>query len=106
MTLVCAYSNRVPEKVKDILVLFGRVPFAFYIGHWYLIRFLSLGLGAYQGFELNEMMTFFFFLPEGYGISLSGVYVVWILVLVLMYPFCKKVANLKARRKDWWLSYI
>jgi hypothetical protein len=30
----------------------------------------------------------------------------WLLVIVLLYPFCKWVAAIKARRGDWWLSYL
>jgi hypothetical protein len=34
------------------------------------------------------------------------VYLVWIGVVVALYPACRWYAALKARRKDWWLSYI
>ena len=63
-------------------------------------------LALYQGIEPERMMTFFFFFPAEYGISLPGVYVVWLLVIVLLYPFCRWFADLKRRRKDWWLSYL
>jgi hypothetical protein len=59
-----------------------------------------------QGIEPERMMTFFFFFPPEYGVSLSWVYVVWALVIVLLYPFCQWFAGLKQRRKDWWLSYL
>jgi len=51
-------------------------------------------------------VTFFFFYPKGYGVSLPGVYVGWLLVVALLYPFCRWVASVKARRRDWWLSYV
>ena len=106
MSIICSFASKMKGKLKDILVLFGRVPFAFYVVHWYLIRLLSLALGKYQGFGLDEMSNFFFFFPEGYGISLFGVYVIWVLVIVILYPFCRWVAKIKSTRKDWWLSYI
>ena len=31
---------------------------------------------------------------------------IWALVVLLLYPFCRWVASVKARRRDWWLSYI
>jgi hypothetical protein len=34
-------------------------------------------------------MTFPSFYPREYGISLLGVYGVWLLVIVLMYPLCR-----------------
>jgi hypothetical protein len=27
-------------------------------------------------------------------------------VVLLLYPLCKWFAGVKARRKDWWLSYL
>jgi uncharacterized membrane protein len=106
MTIVCAYGDRVSGWLKDALVMFGRVPFAFYVAHWYLLRLISFALAKYQGFELSEMMNFFFFFPKGYGVTLVWVYVFWFLLLAILYPFCKWVADVKTRRKDWWLSYL
>jgi hypothetical protein len=34
------------------------------------------------------------------------VYAMWILGLILLYPLCRWFAGVKARRRDWWLSYI
>ncbi|MEA3522335.1 MAG: hypothetical protein U9R50_05125, partial [Campylobacterota bacterium] len=46
--------------------------------------------------------------PEGYHYTyeLLPTYVAWICVVVLLYLPCKWFAGLKARRKDWWLSYF
>jgi hypothetical protein len=30
----------------------------------------------------------------------------WILGLILLYPLCRWFAGVKARRRDWWLSYL
>jgi uncharacterized membrane protein len=106
MAIVCAYADRMRGWLKDALVMFGRVPFAFYVLHWYLLRLISFVLAKYQGFEPSEMMTFFFFFPQGYGVSLGRVYGLWLLLLVILYPFCKWMAEVKTRRKDWWLSYL
>ena len=86
--------------------MFGRVPFAFYIAHLYLIHALSVGLGMLQGFEFNQMMHFFPLYPKGYGVGLLEVYLIWGLVIAILYPFCKWVAEIKRTRKDWWLSYL
>ena len=40
------------------------------------------------------------------GLALTGVYAVWLVVLVALYPLCRWFAALKQRRKDWWLSYL
>jgi uncharacterized membrane protein len=104
--ILCALADRITGPVKDALVTFGRVPFAFYVAHFLLIHVLSVLLGVLQGFDARQLMTVFFFYPKGYGVGLAGVYAVWILVVVILYPFCRWVAAIKARRRDWWLSYV
>ena len=52
------------------------------------------------------MMTFMFFYPEGFGLPLPGVYLAWALVVAMLYPLCRWVVAVKARRRDWWLSYL
>lgn len=106
MAIVCGCADRFTGKIKDILVMFGRVPFAFYVAHLYLIHALAMLLGIAQGHSFDSVFKFFPFYPEGYGVGLVGVYVGWIITIALLYPFCKWVADVKRRRKDWWLSYL
>jgi uncharacterized membrane protein len=103
--IFCSYADRMRGALKDAFVTFGRVPFAFYVAHFYLIHALSVLLGMTQGYSASQFMTIFFLYPKGYGVTLPGVYAAWLLVLLMLYPFCRWVAELKARRRDWWLSY-
>jgi hypothetical protein len=43
---------------------------------------------------------------EGLGFGLPWVYLAWITVLAILYPACRYWQALKARRRDWWLSYL
>ena len=104
--VLCALADRVPDAIRQPLIVFGRAPFAFYVAHLYLIHALAVGLGVAQGFEARQFLTFSFFFPKGYGTGLAGVYVVWVLVIAALYPLCRWVAAVKARRRDWWLSYL
>ena len=104
--VLCAFADRVPDAVKQPLIVFGRVPFAFYVAHLYLIHTFSVVLGVMQGFEARQFLTVSFFFPKGYGLGLPAVYLVWLLVIATLYPFCRWVAGVKARRQDWWLSYL
>jgi len=104
--ILCAFADRMHGFLKDALVMYGRVPFAFYVAHFFLLHFLSLVLGAFQGVPVGRLLTFPAFYPQGYGVSLVGVYVVWLLVVVLLYPFCRWVAGVKTRSRVWWLSYV
>jgi len=104
--VVCALADRIENPLKNGLVTFGRVPFAFYVAHVALIHTLSVLLGLAQGFDLSQMMTIFLFYPSGYGVPLAGVYVAWAVVIASLYPFCRWMVAVKARRRDWWLSYL
>jgi hypothetical protein len=41
-------------------------------------------------------------ISTGYGHDLWVVYVVWLAVIVMLYPVCRW----KQRQRDWWLSYL
>jgi hypothetical protein len=104
--IFCAYADRMRGFLKDTFVMFGRVPFAFYVAHFYLLHLLSLAVGALQGVDVRALMTFPPFYPPEYGVSLPAVYGVWLLVIALLYPLCRWVAAVKARSRAWWLSYL
>jgi uncharacterized membrane protein len=104
--ILCAFADKIPSRICGFVTTFGRVPFAFYIAHVILIHTLSVLLGVTQGFRVSELMTIFLFYPQGYGVSLAGVYLVWAIVITILYPFCRWMAGVKARRRDWWLSYL
>lgn len=106
MSIICSYADQMQGWLKDTLVMFGRVPFAFYVGHFYLIHVLSIGFGVFQGFEVEQLRRMFIFYPEGYGTGLLGIYIGWFVVIAIMYPFCKWMYNIKRNRKNWWLSYL
>jgi uncharacterized membrane protein len=104
--LVCAQAERWSGWVKDQFVMLGRVPFAFYAVHFFLIHALAVLLGVLQGFPAAAFFDVYYFFPKGYGVPLWGVYLVWMLVITLLYPWARYVAGVKARRRSWWLSYV
>jgi len=104
--IICASADRVPEAIKQPLIVFGRAPFAFYVAHLYLLHTLAVVFGTMQGFAPRAFLTYSFFFPKGYGVGLPAVYGVWLLVVVALYPLCRWAAAAKKRRQDWWLSYL
>jgi len=104
--MLCALADRWTGAVKNALAMFGRVPFAFYVAHVLLIHVIAVLLGVAQGFNGRQFFTIFFFYPKGYGVGLPGVYALWAVVIITLYPYCRWVAAVKARRRDWWLSYV
>jgi uncharacterized membrane protein len=104
--IACAYAERLPERVRDVLLTYGRAPLAFYVAHLYLIHAVTILLGVAQGFAAQQFLTPYRFYPKGYGLGLAGVYLIWMAVVALLYPLCRWVVSVKARRTDWWLSYV
>ena len=104
--IALALLDQAKGFVVGIFLDFGRVPLFFYVAHLYLIHALAVGFGMMQGFPAREMMTTYNGLPDDYGFSLRVVYLVWLLVLLLLYPPCAWFSNLKRRSKHWILSYL
>ncbi len=104
--MLLGWFERLTGRASNILVTFGRVSFFYYILHLYLIHVISVSIGLWQGFTLHEMAVIFLETPQNFGLTLSGVYIVWIITVTAMYPACKWFAEIKARRRDWWLSYL
>ena len=104
--ILCAFADRFRGRIKDALVTLGRAPLAFYVAHFYLIHVGAILVGIAQGFAAEQFLTPYRFFPKGYGVSLWGVYLIWITLVLILYPLCRWVAAVKARRQDWWLSYI
>jgi uncharacterized membrane protein len=99
--------NRLTEKV----VVFGRVPMFFYLLHIYLIHVLAVIAAAISGYKWSDMvLTGWVSMNaqlQGYGYSLAFVFVLWIIIVIGVYPLCKWYDNYKqANRSKWWLSYI
>jgi len=104
--ILCAHAERWHGAVKNMLVTFGRVPFAFYVVHLYLLHVLAIGLGVIEGFDASRFFVMAWAFPPGYGLPLPAVYLIWAVVVALLYPLCRWVSAVKARRNDWWLSYL
>jgi uncharacterized membrane protein len=96
-------------RLRAFVETYGRVPFFYYVLHIYLLHATALVLTAAQHrdwrFWLIPGAVFFRHL-DGWGYSLPGVYLVWLIVVLVLYFPCRWFARLKARRRDWWLSYL
>ncbi|HEY6618451.1 MAG TPA: heparan-alpha-glucosaminide N-acetyltransferase domain-containing protein [Steroidobacteraceae bacterium] len=111
LLLLGAFENTEPRLLRPALII-GKVPLFFYVLHFYLIHLLAtaasyLRFGEVANtFRSPDLAHFPFTQPPGWGAPLGVIYLLWIAVLVLMYPLCDWFAKLKGRRRDWWLSYL
>jgi uncharacterized membrane protein len=101
----------VHARVLRPFIVFGRVPLFFYLIHLPLIHGLAIGIDYYRfGWSPAESKIFWEVdrsqVPEGYGLDLPLVYLAWIGVLVVLYPFCYGYMLLKRRYPGGILSYL
>jgi len=102
------YENTNRRTIGRVLVTYGRVPLFFYVLQWltaHTLAIVALGLAG-KPFGYLVPMVDSPTPPGNYGFSLPMVYALWIFGVVLLYPLCKWYAGVKARRRDWWLSYL
>jgi uncharacterized membrane protein len=84
-------------------VTFGRVPMFFYLLHLPLIHGLAVGMAvARYGPAILAAQQ----IPEDYGYGLPVVYLIWLGVVLFLFPFCRWFAGVKQRRREVWLSYL
>lgn len=98
-----------PGPVTRMLITYGRVPLFFYILQWVYAH----GAGYLLSLIAGKPTWIYFRLPgpgattpPNVGFDLWVVFVVWFVGVLLIYPVCKWYASVKARRRDWWLSYL
>ena len=91
-------------------IVFGRVPFFYYMLHIYLIHGLATVAMVLQGQPWQETVLDSGLDPKDYadnGFSLGVVYAVWVCVVVAIYLPCRWFARYRAEHKEkWWLSYL
>jgi uncharacterized membrane protein len=107
--ILLAFMEKKKNKLTDILMIYGNVPFFYYILHWFVIRSLSVAafyLAGYGSKDIYNPKLMFFFRPDGMGYSLGGMYLVWLLIIVILYFPCRWFSNYKKMHKQWWLSYL
>jgi uncharacterized membrane protein len=110
--LFMALTENISNRLTKIISVYGRVPMFYYILHIWLIHLVALLLVVLQGHpwtDMTSLTTWVDGMPNlrGYGLSLTGVYVVWIAVVAVLYPLCKKYDRYKSSHRDkWWLSYL
>src|SRR5436305_14341247 len=102
-----AYFDRHPLRATSPIVICGRVPLFYFVLHLYVIHIL---LVIASWLRYGWAATSFIFhpvpsmggpaqlFPRDFGWSLTTVYLLWILTVILLYPLCRWYARLKSER--------
>lgn len=111
--LFLAFAGNVKNGLTKFITVYGRVPFLYYILHFFLIHlvsaicYLSRGHSLAEGLKTQQGGFVPQFLAPGEGYSLFTVYMIWICIVLSLYPVCKWFSDYKqAHREKWWLSYL
>ena len=95
--LFLAYSENIANRFSGIIKIYGRVPMFYYICHLYLIHLGGVALFFIQGFKTSDFDKG---IPPGFGVNLGMVYLVWLVVIIILYPLCKWYDNYKTNHKE------
>jgi len=99
------------NKLTRAITIYGRVPFFYYVLHFYMLHILCMILFLSRGHSISEATPPIFGIPfrfmiSGEGYSLTIVYVIWISLVLALYPLCKWFSEYKKKKSYWWLSYL
>jgi uncharacterized membrane protein len=114
LVVLSSFDRRAWSR-SNPLIVFGRVPFFYFVMHFFAAHIASVVLAVFTyGSAAFTFMrqpvpsmggpaTAF---PPNFGWDLWVAYVVWIAIVAGLYPVCRWFAEVKERRRDWWLSYL
>ncbi|MEP7194969.1 MAG: heparan-alpha-glucosaminide N-acetyltransferase domain-containing protein [Saprospiraceae bacterium] len=109
--ILLGYLEDVKNWATKPLQIFGRTAIFYYVLHIYLIHILATIAYFARGHSFSEVgntgnFPFLFVVPgEGYGLEI--VYLIWVLLILLIYPLCKWYDGFKKSQvKKWWVSYV
>ena len=96
-------------RVAALVVVFGRVPFLYYVLHIYLAHLLTVPVALALGQPWDGRLMggpLFGPPPAGFGLDLPGIYAVWAILNVLLYFPCRGFAAYKRTHRQRWLAYV
>ena len=116
VVLALAAAERISAKWVRPLVIFGRVPLFYFALHFAVLHALAVVVcairygSAHWMFESPDLANYPFSAPPGWGFTLPVVYLVWVAVVIALYPLSdgsriqgaqpRSMAELSVRRFD------
>jgi uncharacterized membrane protein len=99
----------VTNKATNILSTYGRVPFFYFVLHFYLIHIICVVFFFATGHTSKDIVDAnvpFLFRPQNFGFGLPVVYAIWLFVVLVLYKPCKWFDQYRRTHTQWWLSYL
>jgi uncharacterized membrane protein len=106
-----ALDGHTPAVLRPAQVI-GKVPFFYYLMHVLVLHIVAAGAMLARFGSIGPAVTsptldrFPMTQPPGWPAPLPVVYLVWIVVVAVLYPFCAWYAGVKRQSRNPWLSYL
>ena len=110
--LLMAWWDNIQNGFTKIVSVYGRVPFFYFLTHFFIIHLFSALAFFLRGHSFAEdaadlSTPFIKFIKEGEGVQLRYVYLIWLAIVIILYPICKWYDKYKSSHKEKkWLSYL
>jgi len=105
--LLLSRIDNLRGSLRNVLLVYGRVPLFFYVGHILLLHGTA-ALWTYL--QYGKVMNLMFDKPDAwpaaYSPNMGRLYAVWLVALVIMYYACRWYGGIKRRYHYAWLSYL
>ncbi|HZX58181.1 MAG TPA: heparan-alpha-glucosaminide N-acetyltransferase domain-containing protein, partial [Mucilaginibacter sp.] len=103
--LFLSFTEKLKGAVVNVVSVYGRVPMFYYLVHIYVIHLIALTASALtsgQDWTIWFLKKPIWFTSDlkGYGFSLPVSYLVWIGIVVALYPLCKRYDAYKQANKQ------
>ena len=108
--LLLFISEKVKNKFTEILSVYGKVPLFYFVVHLYIIHSMMFIMLLLQGYKGKDLLFGVFNngRPKtGGGVDLAVIYLIWLVVVIMLYPVCKWYGTYKSEHKqNKFLRYI
>lgn len=111
LLLLRAVDRKAPAVLQRVRVI-GQVPLFYFVLHIVVMHALAVAVcyvrfgEAHSMFESPTLSQYPVTQPPGWPLGLGWVYLIWVAVVLTLFPLCRWFAAVKGRRRDWWLSYL
>ncbi|MDZ4711415.1 MAG: heparan-alpha-glucosaminide N-acetyltransferase domain-containing protein [bacterium] len=109
MFLILSFVEGMKSKFTDSATVYGKVPLFYFVIHWFIIHPIMFAIVFLQGFKSSDLLFGFNFgrPKETSGVELWAIYLIWLAVLIILLPLCKRYGQYKEDHKDKrWLRYV
>jgi uncharacterized membrane protein len=107
--ILLSLLERIRNRFTSIMNVYGRVPMLYYMIHFFIIHTLVVIVFYATGHNSSQIIgqnNIFLFRPSDLGFGLLGVYIIWLFVVIVLFPVCKRYDQYKSTHSNWWLKYI